>query len=236
MLKSLILLFFAAFYLNTQAQISSQCFKDFDFYQNIGVEELENCKSNYFVKCVSKSNHLTKVIVMRRNWFDKDTLFYPEAFKIIRLDGSYMYIFPKAKMPLEKKLYGTANDNRFDTLLSKKDTLYFKKAYPNSISLSKYFKLNKDTICIVSFYYKNLHGYSKKNLTFKNISDWGSDQKYADYSIVKLVINNNSMQFVSTDSSEGERLSAPINLNGIIQTEKIPPSLFWMCIIFRFMV
>lgn len=231
--------FIVAFQLNTQAQSSPKCFTDFNFYKNEGVGVLDNCHAGYFVRCFTNGRGIYKLVASLVDGDESDYIksYENENFKIITNDSFYMYIFPKSKMPLENKLFRTANDNRFDTLLSKNDTLYFKKAYPNFIQLSKYFRLAKDTICIVSFYYNNLNRNSKLNLTFQNINKWGSDQKYSGFAIIKLIINTDSVRFVSINS-DAYRFSVggPKDLNEIIQRLKVPPSLFWMCMIFRFMV
>lgn len=231
MLKYFILSIIIAFQLSVVAQSSSTCFNDFNFFGAEGVGIMNNCTGLFYVKCFSKNKQIFKVI--SSNYVISE--YNNESIKVTKIEEGYMYIFKKAKMPLEKKLYRTANDNRFDTLFSKNDTLYFKKAFPNQIRLSKYFRLSNDTICIVSFYYSDLKRKFKKKLIFQNISNWGSDQNYTGYGIVKLIINKVSLRFVSIVASNNN--PEDVNqLNKRVTDEKVPPSLFWMCIVFRFMI
>jgi hypothetical protein len=243
MLKYFLFLFFITIKFNTQAQVSEKCFSDFNLFTNKGIGNLDSCHSDFYLRTFSKDNTIFKIVYTYWNilgGFDGKNYkgeFYSENIKVKKLNTSFLYIFPKAKMPLEKKLYRTANDNRFDTLFSKNDTLYFKKAFPNYIQLSKYFKLNKDTICVVNFYYNNLNRRDKKTLSFQKINNWGTDQKYLNYSIVKIVINKIEAQFVSIDyNTKTFIMETPNELNEDIQTNKIPSSLFWVCIIFRFRI
>jgi hypothetical protein len=172
--------FIVAFQLNTQAQSSSNCFTDFNFYKNEGVGVLDNCHAGYFVRCYRNAAGIYKLV--SNNIFgdhnDYIKTYQTQYIGVGAKDSFSMYTFQYLKEPLEGRLFRNANEKRFDTLLSTSDTLYFKKAHPNSIQLSEYFKLTGDTTCTVSFYY-NDEAYSKKNPTFQGVNKWGSDQKYS---------------------------------------------------------
>jgi hypothetical protein len=227
-----------AFQFRAQAQSSTQCFTDFDFYKNEGVSKLDNCNAGYMIKCFSKGSKIYKFLASSVYGDEHDYIksYDNELIKVKSRDSGIMYIFPMGKMPLEGGFIRTAMDNRFDTLLCKNDTLYFKKAFPRSLQLSKYFYLSKDTICVVSFFY-NLQQKPAERLDFENINHWGSDKEYHDYQIIKMVMSNALYRFVSKiDSEESEKAVTTGYLNDIVRTSKVPPSLFWMCMVFRFMI
>jgi hypothetical protein len=216
-------------------QTNSNCFSSFNLFTGNGLKNLPTCYSNYSVKCISKHGEVTQLI--NNVYGGRDG----EKIKLLASDNSKMYSFPKTYLHDYHEwafFLRHKSNNRYDTLLAKTDTLYFKKTQSNRIQVSKYYVLKNDTFSIKIYDYENDSKLTKLLTSFDNINLWGQEKSFSHTSEIHFVLNSTNINFISridSDSNNVQCLQIK-DLNKIVQNEKVPPSLYWLCVIFRLLI